>query len=49
MHAGNASSRIVGVMKCVVLQARQVLEMEFSNLLTVGTERRPDEANSIKS
>ncbi|XP_066597833.1 liprin-alpha-1 isoform X3 [Prorops nasuta] len=30
-------------------QARQVLEMEFSNLLTVGTERRPDETNSMKS
>ncbi|XP_076680003.1 PTPRF interacting protein alpha isoform X3 [Andrena cerasifolii] len=30
-------------------QARQLLEMEFSNLLTVGTERRLDEANSMKS
>ncbi|XP_011301612.1 liprin-alpha-1 isoform X4 [Fopius arisanus] len=30
------------------VQARQVLEMEFSNLLTVGTERRSEE-NSIKS
>ncbi|XP_076627624.1 PTPRF interacting protein alpha isoform X7 [Colletes latitarsis] len=30
-------------------QARQVLEMEFTNLLTVGTERRLDESNSMKS
>ncbi|XP_076234348.1 PTPRF interacting protein alpha isoform X14 [Calliopsis andreniformis] len=30
-------------------QARQLLEMEFANLLTVGTERRLDEANSMKS
>ncbi|XP_057322985.1 liprin-alpha-1 isoform X12 [Microplitis mediator] len=30
-------------------QARQLLEMEFSNLLTVGTERHPDESNSLKS
>ncbi|KAK9302251.1 hypothetical protein QLX08_005689 [Tetragonisca angustula] len=30
-------------------QARQLLEMEFTNLLTVGTERRLDESNSIKS
>ncbi|XP_044002020.1 liprin-alpha-1-like isoform X2 [Aphidius gifuensis] len=30
-------------------QARQHLEMEFSNLLTVGTERRSDESNSMKS
>ncbi|XP_023289197.1 liprin-alpha-1 isoform X3 [Orussus abietinus] len=30
-------------------QARQVLEMEFSNLLAVGTERRSDESNSMKS
>ncbi|XP_046838688.1 liprin-alpha-1 isoform X11 [Vespa crabro] len=26
-------------------QARQLLEMEFANLLTVGTERRPDVSN----
>ncbi|XP_016841464.1 liprin-alpha-1 isoform X7 [Nasonia vitripennis] len=31
------------------IQARQVLEMEFANLLTVGTERRLDETNSMKS
>ncbi|XP_076229817.1 PTPRF interacting protein alpha isoform X6 [Nomia melanderi] len=30
-------------------QARQLLEMEFANLLRVGTERRLDEANSMKS
>ncbi|XP_063984969.1 liprin-alpha-1 isoform X11 [Diachasmimorpha longicaudata] len=30
------------------VQARQVLEMEFQNLLTVGTERRSEE-NSMKS
>ncbi|XP_031366789.1 liprin-alpha-1 isoform X3 [Apis dorsata] len=30
-------------------QARQLLEMEFTNLLTVGTERRLDESNSMKS
>ncbi|XP_012152547.1 PTPRF interacting protein alpha isoform X10 [Megachile rotundata] len=30
-------------------QARQLLEMEFANLLTVGTERRIDESNSMKS
>ncbi|XP_076545405.1 PTPRF interacting protein alpha isoform X2 [Osmia lignaria lignaria] len=30
-------------------QARQLLEMEFANLLTVGTERRLDESNSMKS
>ncbi|XP_071869972.1 PTPRF interacting protein alpha isoform X6 [Bombus fervidus] len=30
-------------------QARQLLEMEFANLLTVGTERRLDEANNMKS
>ncbi|XP_017798504.1 PREDICTED: liprin-alpha-1 [Habropoda laboriosa] len=30
-------------------QARQLLEMEFANLLTVGTERRLDDANSMKS
>ncbi|XP_034951803.1 liprin-alpha-1 isoform X3 [Chelonus insularis] len=30
-------------------QARQLLEMEFSNLLTVGTERHPEESNNIKS
>ncbi|XP_015598755.1 liprin-alpha-1 isoform X4 [Cephus cinctus] len=30
-------------------QARQLLEMEFSNLLTVGTERRPEESNSMNS
>ncbi|XP_026671853.1 liprin-alpha-1 isoform X12 [Ceratina calcarata] len=30
-------------------QARQLLEVEFANLLTVGTERRLDEANSMKS
>ncbi|XP_025160239.1 liprin-alpha-1 isoform X14 [Harpegnathos saltator] len=30
-------------------QARQLLEMEFSNLLTVATERRLDENNSMKS
>ncbi|XP_011497106.1 PREDICTED: liprin-alpha-1 isoform X2 [Ceratosolen solmsi marchali] len=31
------------------IQARQILEMEFQNLLTVGTDRRLDEINSIKS
>ncbi|XP_076751398.1 PTPRF interacting protein alpha isoform X7 [Xylocopa sonorina] len=30
-------------------QARQLLEMEFANLLNVGTERRLDESNSMKS
>ncbi|XP_019882406.1 liprin-alpha-1 isoform X5 [Camponotus floridanus] len=30
-------------------QARQLLEMEFSNLLTVATERRLDENSSLKS
>ncbi|XP_029170749.1 liprin-alpha-1 isoform X6 [Nylanderia fulva] len=30
-------------------QARQVLEMEFSNLLAVATERRLDESSSMKS
>ncbi|XP_016916611.1 liprin-alpha-1 isoform X7 [Apis cerana] len=30
-------------------QARQLLEMEFTNLLTVGTERRLDESNNMKS
>ncbi|XP_043785885.1 liprin-alpha-1 isoform X6 [Apis laboriosa] len=30
-------------------QARQLLEMEFTNLLTVGTERRLDESSSMKS
>ncbi|XP_053988022.1 liprin-alpha-1 isoform X2 [Hylaeus volcanicus] len=30
-------------------QARQLLDMEFTNLLTVGTERRLDESNSMKS
>ncbi|XP_072747816.1 liprin-alpha-3 isoform X10 [Anoplolepis gracilipes] len=30
-------------------QARQLLEMEFSNLLTVATERRLDESSSMKS
>ncbi|XP_033336353.1 PTPRF interacting protein alpha isoform X2 [Megalopta genalis] len=30
-------------------QARQLLEREFANLLAVGTERRLDEANSMKS
>ncbi|XP_076175454.1 PTPRF interacting protein alpha isoform X5 [Ptiloglossa arizonensis] len=30
-------------------QTRQLLEMEFANLLTVGTERRLDESNSMKS
>ncbi|KAG7209743.1 hypothetical protein KM043_011369 [Ampulex compressa] len=30
-------------------QARQLLEMEFANLLTLGTERRPDEPGSMKS
>ncbi|XP_014483683.1 PREDICTED: liprin-alpha-1 isoform X5 [Dinoponera quadriceps] len=30
-------------------QARQLLEMEFSNLLTVATERRLDENSSMKS
>lgn len=30
-------------------QARQLLEREFSNLLSVGTDRRPDESNSLKS
>ncbi|XP_014235812.1 liprin-alpha-1 isoform X14 [Trichogramma pretiosum] len=31
------------------MQARQILEVEFANLLTVGTERRPDDTNSLKS
>ncbi|XP_023246043.1 liprin-alpha-1 [Copidosoma floridanum] len=31
------------------IQARQILQMEFSNLLTTGTERRLDDANSMKS
>ncbi|KAJ8686176.1 hypothetical protein QAD02_021970, partial [Eretmocerus hayati] len=31
------------------IQARQVLEVEFSNLLAVGTERRLDEGNGMKS
>lgn len=30
-------------------QARQLLEMEFTNLLRVGTERRPDDSNNMKS
>ncbi|CAL7945594.1 unnamed protein product [Xylocopa violacea] len=30
-------------------QARQLLEMEFANLLNVGTERRLDESSSMKS
>ncbi|XP_046415432.1 liprin-alpha-1 isoform X7 [Neodiprion virginianus] len=30
-------------------QARQLLEREFGNLLAVGTDRRPDESNSLKS
>ncbi|XP_017759369.1 PREDICTED: liprin-alpha-1 isoform X2 [Eufriesea mexicana] len=30
-------------------QARQLLEVEFANLLAVGTERRIDESNSMKS
>ncbi|XP_043280271.1 liprin-alpha-1 isoform X3 [Venturia canescens] len=30
-------------------QARQILEMEFANMLSVGTDRRLDESNSMKS
>ncbi|KAK0166482.1 hypothetical protein PV328_004901 [Microctonus aethiopoides] len=30
-------------------QVRQLLEMEFSNLLALGTERRSDDSNNIKS
>ncbi|XP_048506094.1 liprin-alpha-1 isoform X2 [Athalia rosae] len=30
-------------------QARQLLEREFANLLAVGTDRRPDESNNLKS
>lgn len=47
-NASSAESKLISELSITsILQARQLLEQEYNSLISMGTERRPDEVSML--